>query len=657
MYRRRQQALEIKQSAGFDNLDTNVKTLIAQLCTGNREIRQLMKSEHAKTRNETRSVVSKEGKQTRDHVTDQIQNLKLQNAGQEQQKEFLASLRYNEINQRYSNVREAHDETFKWVFDEEMQHRWDPFSSWLRSGDGIYWISGKAGSGKSTFMKFLCENAETQRFLEQWTRPKPLMLTFFFWISGTSIQRDAKGLFSSLLLQLLQKAEDGSVCGLLASQFPAPKRSISDWSIGELENSLRLAIERIKRPLCIFLDGLDEFDQTEGPHTIISLVEELRRPKKIKLVVSSRPEPAFLASFEKHAKLRLQDLTGTDVYAFAKAELKKGTIFNRNEYFVDDLASTITYKADGVFLWVVLAIKSIHRGLSAQDDEQELRRRLDRLPRDMTSLYHDMWRRLNEDEYLYRQDAAKFFRLVLAPGGVIFPMIWSGSVLDIMIAISGDVQETYLEKEEELSDSELVARCGRTLGMVRARCAGLLEINRRIPVSREPSVNLYEFSRMRIEFIHRSAKDFLQETVPGQEILSHYSSNWFEFRTTSIRVCLVRMLHECTKLDMGWIEKLQDSYDSSSDSKSQEKYLDCIPLVERVSRRIPLLRTENILHTGQEFIGVAASLGWLLGVQLAITSQESAIEIKSEFWDYLLLCAMSGVNAVLWGDHREPNTK
>jgi hypothetical protein len=61
---------------------------------------------------------------------------------------------------------------------------------------------------------------------------------------------------------------------------------------------------------------------------------------------------------------------------------------------------TIAGKADGVFLWVVLAIKSILRGLSAQDEE-ELRRRLDRLPSDMTSLYYDKWRRLNEDEDLY----------------------------------------------------------------------------------------------------------------------------------------------------------------------------------------------------------------------------------------------------------------
>jgi hypothetical protein len=99
----------------------------------------------------------------------------------------------------------------------------------------------------------------------------------------------------------------------------------------------------------------------------------------------------------------------------------------------------------------------------------------------------------------------------------------SNSVFDIMIAISNDIQEAYLEKEEMLSDPEVVARCERTLGMVRARCAGLLDIKRPIPVPSEPLKNLYEFGKRRIEFIHRSAKGFLQETVLGQEILSHYN--------------------------------------------------------------------------------------------------------------------------------------
>src|SRR3569833_273024 len=39
---------------------------------------------------------------------------------------------------------------------------------WLSTGTGIFHISGKLGSGKSTLMKFLCEHESTRNRLEQW---------------------------------------------------------------------------------------------------------------------------------------------------------------------------------------------------------------------------------------------------------------------------------------------------------------------------------------------------------------------------------------------------------------------------------------------------------------------------------------------------------
>jgi hypothetical protein len=42
------------------------------------------------------------------------------------------------------------------------------FTNWLSSGSGIFHISGKLGSGKSTLMKFICENHHTKNKLELW---------------------------------------------------------------------------------------------------------------------------------------------------------------------------------------------------------------------------------------------------------------------------------------------------------------------------------------------------------------------------------------------------------------------------------------------------------------------------------------------------------
>ena len=42
------------------------------------------------------------------------------------------------------------------------------FVTWLLHGDGIFHISGKLGSGKSTLMKFLCHHELTKKLLQQW---------------------------------------------------------------------------------------------------------------------------------------------------------------------------------------------------------------------------------------------------------------------------------------------------------------------------------------------------------------------------------------------------------------------------------------------------------------------------------------------------------
>lgn len=42
------------------------------------------------------------------------------------------------------------------------------FAAWLRDGDGIFYISGKLGSGKSTLMKYLSDHTRTKEHLREW---------------------------------------------------------------------------------------------------------------------------------------------------------------------------------------------------------------------------------------------------------------------------------------------------------------------------------------------------------------------------------------------------------------------------------------------------------------------------------------------------------
>jgi hypothetical protein len=57
--------------------------------------------------------------------------------------QIFTSLHFPQIREREFTIPDAHRTTFDWIFDS----RTTTFSSWLRSHGGIFWISGKAGSG------------------------------------------------------------------------------------------------------------------------------------------------------------------------------------------------------------------------------------------------------------------------------------------------------------------------------------------------------------------------------------------------------------------------------------------------------------------------------------------------------------------------------
>jgi ABC-type molybdenum transport system ATPase subunit/photorepair protein PhrA len=59
-----------------------------------------------------------------------------------------------------------------WVFEDKVTDNGpnpcESFGNWLSSGNGIFHIAGKLGSGKSTLMKFLCDHQKTKTELQKW---------------------------------------------------------------------------------------------------------------------------------------------------------------------------------------------------------------------------------------------------------------------------------------------------------------------------------------------------------------------------------------------------------------------------------------------------------------------------------------------------------
>jgi hypothetical protein len=124
---------------------------------------------------------------------------------------ILKSLPYDKMTHRYEGIIEPYPETFERIFHNAVDEKlpWDCFVSWLQTGTGIYWIEGKAGSGKSTLMKHVFEDARLREYLEIWAKHTPLCIaSYFFWNSGSSEQRSQAGFLKSLLFQIFTQYPD-----------------------------------------------------------------------------------------------------------------------------------------------------------------------------------------------------------------------------------------------------------------------------------------------------------------------------------------------------------------------------------------------------------------------------------------------------------------
>ena len=79
------------------------------------------------------------------------------------QDRILKALAFPDMYGRFEDVDTAHYKTFKWILESDHNRSArELFLDWLSSGNGVFHISGKLGSGKSTLMKFLCDHSRTE---------------------------------------------------------------------------------------------------------------------------------------------------------------------------------------------------------------------------------------------------------------------------------------------------------------------------------------------------------------------------------------------------------------------------------------------------------------------------------------------------------------
>ncbi|KAL6693264.1 hypothetical protein J3F84DRAFT_380388 [Trichoderma pleuroticola] len=116
---------------------------------------------------------------------------------------ILKSIRPPERDERLKQIDKSAGCSFEWAFDNPATG----LNTWLQKGDGLYWVSGRPASGKSTFMKFLHNDKRTSQLLRGWySQAEHVEANFFFHYRGNLIQKSFEGLLRSILSHIMEQA-------------------------------------------------------------------------------------------------------------------------------------------------------------------------------------------------------------------------------------------------------------------------------------------------------------------------------------------------------------------------------------------------------------------------------------------------------------------
>ncbi|CAG8975810.1 hypothetical protein HYALB_00008251 [Hymenoscyphus albidus] len=339
------------------------------------------------------------------------------------QQRILRSLAFAGMSGRFDSVPEAHQETFKWIFeaDGNKDNIFDhsgprSFTNWLSSDEGTFHITGKLGSGKSTLMKFLCDHESTQIESKKRAGDGSLVLAkFFFWKRGSPLPKSLEGLYRSLLHDVLRSCPE-FIPDVLPDRWKEVKSM--PWQV---QNQLDIGAKEAKEAFtrltshttlykdhcfCYFIDGLDEYEETtEDDYK--SMVETLAGwtniSHRVKICISSREYNVFLNAFSGERRIRLQDLTKRDMQRYVRERLHS-TGDAKSERIVNEIVE----KGKGIFFWVALVVKNFQACFEDSHELSELEKLLDTPLEELNNLFSHL---LGSLEQSYRKRAALIFAM------------------------------------------------------------------------------------------------------------------------------------------------------------------------------------------------------------------------------------------------------
>ncbi|CAF3654398.1 unnamed protein product [Fusarium graminearum] len=301
---------------------------------------------------------------------------------------FLGMLQFDGVNTRRESILPPSANTTEWLFQNRTYNQWCISS---KAADRLLFIKGKPGAGKSTLMKNAARHTQAKTVSDN----RGICASFFVDAGGLSLQHSPKGIYQSLLCQLLPLETIWT-----ASPDSPALRSLSDTirtapvhpSAISTENQLQIilmdtieVLSSTGTPVWIFVDAVDELGPMQRQQVEFWRAIVLSNKfKTLRVCLSCRHFPNI--SVNGWLELVLDACNSLDILTYTRDRLE-GHISQSEAHWRKWLERKITYMSSGVFLWVVLVLDDIlakyHQGTSLRI----LYRHIELMPTELEALY------------------------------------------------------------------------------------------------------------------------------------------------------------------------------------------------------------------------------------------------------------------------------
>ncbi|EHK44650.1 hypothetical protein TRIATDRAFT_181405, partial [Trichoderma atroviride IMI 206040] len=290
-------------------------------------------------------------------------------------------------------------DSYRWIFD----HR--DYQKWLDAQNGILWIKGDPGKGKTMLLCGIIESLEDNKEVEN-------EMAYFFCQATDSRINTAAAILGGLTFYLVHRKR--SLLSYVRERHLSPGKPIFDGPNGWVAicDIFEAIIQDSKwSHLVLVVDALDECITDRD--SFLRLV--VRTSSKVKWLLSSRNLEDIerrLLSKEAVNPLSLElkgnaESVSQAVHSYIEHCVAHMEIMQQDKELESKVRDILQHKADNTFLWAALAIQQLQDAM-----KWEVLRILDQMPEGLQSLYQQMMNQIRDHPSQRRDLCTKLLSIV-----------------------------------------------------------------------------------------------------------------------------------------------------------------------------------------------------------------------------------------------------